>query len=145
MPGNDYSVLLIPPMIAGLQSLAHLNMEEKILRMRQFNIVLKLLTPPLPWDAHILRFLQPSHSSLFHDADKLLVAELPITVCVKQCENNIKKMVRQVYMSHSSGNMFHGGAFYRCSSYVVEGQGSVYVVDGVKDLKRENVLIVVIY
>ena len=26
-----YSVLLTPPMMAGLQSLAHLNMEEKIL------------------------------------------------------------------------------------------------------------------
>ena len=116
---------------------------------------------------HVLGLLQTPHSSLLHHTDKLLcglnnnenfsqkrklnlIAELAITIIVKEGENDICEVVGELDMSNSPawpesgwpeimergkpGNMLHSLAVNGSSGHMVEGQGCVNVVDRVKNL-----------
>ena len=79
VPGH-YSVLLTPPMTAGLQSLAHLNMEEKILqtikiymlRYREYNYRMPYLEIPMS-----LGFSSPLIALCFITLTNSLLLSLP--------------------------------------------------------------------
>ena len=89
--------------------------------------------------------------TLLFDA-KYLIAQLAITIIVKEGEHNISEVVGELNMSNSPakkgqkltrkrvrdrtpGNMLHCPAINWSPSHVVEGQRCVNVVDRIQDLE----------
>ena len=136
--GVNYSVFLTPPMIAGLQSFAHLMILDRILLTPVsfgFSSPLITLCFITLTNSLLLSFPSPSLSKRVKTLVEIIILLSWNTLGQSY---HINEMIRQIHMSHSFSHMFHGGSFNRSPGNVVELQRCVDLVDGIQNLRKSS-------